>query len=175
MNLYDIPTNIKSPEIVNVVVEIPKGSSAKYEYDKQLGVFRLDRMLHSAMVYPGNYGFIPNTLAADGDALDAIMYLSKPVDRGTLVECVVLGSLNMTDEGVKDYKILCVPTTTYRKHKSMNDVDSLFLDVTRNFFQHYKDLDERHVECGKWHGKQRAQEIIMHDTILDVEPPHFEL
>ena len=174
MNLYNIPTNIKSPEIVNVIVEIPKGTSAKYEFDKDLNVFRLDRMLHSAMVYPGNYGFIPNTLAADGDALDAIIYLSTPVDKGTLVECVVLGSLNMTDDGVKDYKILCVPTTTYKRHSTMHDVDSLFLDVTRNFFQHYKDLDGRTVECGRWHGKQRAQEIIKNDTII-ADPDQFEI
>ena len=168
MDLYKIPTNSKSPEIVNVIVEIPKGTSAKYEYDPMLRVFRLDRMLHSAMVYPGNYGFIPNTLAADGDALDVIIFSSTPIDRGTLVECAALGSLNMTDDGVKDYKILCVPTNTYKKYSSMQDVDSLFLDVTRNFFQHYKELDNRVVECGKWHGKQRAHEIIRNDTIVNL-------
>jgi inorganic pyrophosphatase len=160
---------MNSPEVVNVIVEIPKGTSAKYEYDPHLGVFRLDRMLHSAMVYPGNYGFIPNTLAADGDALDVIIYSSNPIDRGTLVECVVLGSLNMTDDGVKDYKILCVPTNRYGKCCTMNDVDTLFLDMTRNFFQHYKDLDGRVVECGRWHGKQRAQDIVTNDMIIDVD------
>jgi inorganic pyrophosphatase len=169
MNLYKIQTNCNSPEIVNVVVEIPKGTSAKYEYDPLKGVFVLDRMLHSAMVYPANYGFIPNTIAADGDALDAVIYCSSPIDRGTMVECVALGSLNMTDDGVKDYKILCVPTSTYERHSTMKDVDTLFLDVTRNFFQHYKDLDNREVVCGKWHGKNRAHEIIVNDTIVDLD------
>ena len=165
MNLYDIPTHDSSPDIINAVIEIPKGTSSKYEYDHKMDVFRLDRVLHSAMVYPGNYGFITNTKADDGDALDVILYTRAVIERGTLVECSPLGVLNMTDDGVKDYKILAVPTTTYNQYTSMNDVDTLFLDVTRNFFQHYKDLDNRECVCGRWNGRARAKEIILKDTI----------
>ena len=165
MNLYDIPTHENSPDIINAIVEIPRGTSAKYEYDTRYGIFRLDRCLQSAMVYPSNYGFIPNTLAADGDPLDVIVYNTLPIDRGTLVECKTLGVLNMTDGGHKDYKILAVPTSHYRTYDTLNDIENLFLDVTRNFFQHYKDLLERCVEVGKWHGKQRAKDIIVKDTL----------
>lgn len=168
MNLYDIPTHKNSPEYINAIIEIPRETSAKYEYDKDLEIFRLDRCLQSAMVYPGNYGFIPNTLAADGDPLDVIVFNRTPIQRGTLVECKVLGSLNMEDDGTKDYKILAVPTCHYREYDSLTDIDDLFLDVTKNFFEHYKDLDSKNVTVGKWHGKARAQDIIRNDTIISV-------
>lgn len=167
MNLYNIPTHKNSPEYINAIIEIPRETSAKYEYDNHLEIFRLDRCLQSAMVYPGNYGFIPNTLAADGDPLDVVVFNRTPILRGTLVECKVLGSLNMEDDGVKDYKILAVPTCHYREYDSLADIDDLFLDVTKNFFEHYKDLDSKKVTVGKWHGKQRAQEIVRNDTIID--------
>lgn len=167
MNLYNIPTHKNSPEIINAIIEIPRETSAKYEYDKELGIFRLDRCLQSAMVYPGNYGFIPNTLAADGDPLDVVVFNRTPIERGTLVECQVLGSLNMEDNGAKDYKILAVPVSHYRSYDTLSDIDDLFLDVTKNFFEHYKDLNNTNVTVGKWHGKQRAHEIIRNDTIID--------
>jgi inorganic pyrophosphatase len=147
------------------VIEIPRGTSAKYEYDKDLEMFRLDRCLQSAMMYPANYGFIPNTLADDGDPLDVLIFNRTPIDRGTLVECKTIGVLNMTDEGCKDYKILAVPTAHYRKYNTLNDIEDLFLDVTKNFFEHYKDLNDKNVWVGKWHGKQRAKDIIVKDTI----------
>lgn len=168
MNLYNIPTHKNSPELINAVIEIPRGTSAKYEYDKELSIFRLDRCLQSAMVYPANYGFIPNTLAADGDPLDVVVFNRTPIQRGTLVECKVLGSLNMEDNGAKDYKILAVPTSHYRTYDTLSDIEDLFLDVTRNFFEHYKDLNQTTVKVGKWHGKQRAHEIIKSDTILKI-------
>ena len=166
MNLYYIPTHVKSPGIINTIVEIPRGTSAKYEYDHELGVFRMDRCLTSAMVYPANYGFIPNTLADDGDPLDVLIYNRTPIDRGTLVECRALGVLNMTDDGDKDYKILAVPTSHYRGPDTMRDVEDLFLDVTRNFFEHYKELNGKKVHVGKWHGAQRARNIIAKDTVV---------
>ena len=166
MNLYYIPTHVKSPDTINTVVEIPRGTSAKYEYDHELGVFRMDRCLTSAMVYPANYGFIPNTLADDGDPLDVLIYNRTPIDRGTLVECRALGVLNMTDDGYKDYKILAVPTSHYRGPVTLRDVEDLFLDVTRNFFEHYKELNGKKVQVGKWHGAQRARNIIAKDTVV---------
>ena len=146
------------------VVEIPKGTSAKYEYHKD-GYFIYDRSLTSAMVYPASYGFIPNTLAEDGDALDVLIYNSTPIDRGTVVECEVLGVLDMEDEDSKgnlnkDYKILCVPTSHIRNYRSLKDIDPLFLKISKNFFLHYKDLNEKQVNVFNWEGKSKAQKII---------------
>lgn len=164
MNLYNINTHEQSPDVINTIIEIPRGTSAKYEYDPELELFRLDRCLMSAMVYPANYGFIPNTLAADGDPLDVLIYNRTPIDRGTLVECRPIGVLNMTDDGCKDYKILAVPVSHYRQQTSLRDIEDLFLDVTRNFFEHYKELNDKCVEVGRWHGRSRAKNIIHNDT-----------
>ena len=150
MNLYKIPVHKNSPEIINAIIEIPRGTSAKYEYDMELGVFRLDRCLQSAMMYPANYGFIPGTLADDGDPLDVLIFNRTPIDRGTLVECRTIGVLNMDDDGKKDYKILAVPVNHYRVYNTLHDIEDLFLDVTKNFFEHYKDLNDKVVEVGKW-------------------------
>jgi len=164
MNLYHLSTHNLSPKIVNAVIEIPKGTSAKYEYHKD-GYFIYDRSLTSAMVYPASYGFIPNTLAEDGDALDVLIYNSTPIDRGTVVECEVLGVLDMEDEDSegklnKDYKILCVPTSHIRNYRSLKDIDPLFLKISKNFFLHYKDLNEKQVNVFDWRGKAVAQKII---------------
>jgi inorganic pyrophosphatase len=158
-NLYSLPSHKKSPQLVNAVIEIPKGTSAKYEYHKD-GYFFYDRSLSSSMVYPASYGFIPQTLGDDGDALDILVYNSTPIERGTVVECKVIGVLDMDDEGDKDYKILGVPTSHVRRYNSLNNIDNLFLDITKNFFLHYKDLNKKTVNVYDWHEKNVAHEII---------------
>jgi len=165
MNLYKIPLHKDYPHKVYGVIEIPKGTSAKYEYDPDLGVFMYDRSLLSAMTYPASYGFIPMTKAEDGDALDILVYNAIPIARGTVVECTVLGVLDMNDDGEKDYKILGVPTSHIRNYKSLDDVDPLFLEVSRNFFQHYKELNGKSVEILNWHDKAKAQKIINQNLI----------
>ena len=165
INLYKIPLHESSPDIVNAIVEIPKGTSTKYEYDYELGVFRLDRCLTSAMVYPTNYGFIPNTLAADGDPLDILVYANAPIERTTLVECRVIGVLDMVDDGDKDYKILGVPVSSVKKKTDIHQVSKLFRDVTRNFFQHYKDLSRKKVLVHDWMDREAALKIIEKDSI----------
>jgi len=164
MNLYSIPKNKKSPKIVNAVVEIPKGTSAKYEYHPD-GYFVYDRSLTSAMVYPASYGFIPQTYAEDGDPLDILVYNATPIERGTVVECQVIGVLDMEDENSegsmdKDYKILGVPTSHIREYNSLGDIDTLFLDIARNFFIHYKELNNKSVKVFDWHGDKQAFKII---------------
>jgi inorganic pyrophosphatase len=163
-NLYEIPPHRKSPYLIDCVVEIPKGTSAKYEYDPS-GYFRYDRSLTSAMVYPASYGFIPSTFADDGDPLDVLVYNGTPIERGTVVECEVIGVLDMEDEGStvgmhKDYKILGAPVSHIRKYKSLKDIDSLFLDISKNFFLHYKDLNNKNVIVKDWHDKETAWDII---------------
>jgi inorganic pyrophosphatase len=164
MNLYKISQHRNFPKNIEAVIEIPKGTSAKYEYDPR-GFFRYDRSLISAMVYPSNYGFIPNTLAEDGDALDVLVYNRIPIDRGTVVECNVIGYLDMEDEDSagkmnKDYKILAVPTSHERNYKGLSDIDSQFLKVCKNFFLHYKDLNNQKVNVFDWHDKEEAHDIV---------------
>lgn len=160
-DLYNIPVNKDSPKIVNAVIEIPKGTSAKYEYDPELQLFRLDRCLLSAMTYPANYGFIPGTLGDDHDPLDIIVYNNTPIDRATLVECVVLGCLDMTDDGEKDYKILAAPISHSKKYTDIQHIDQDWLNVAANFFAHYKDLTHKHVVVDGWLDKSQAQDIII--------------
>ena len=160
MSLYNIQLHADHPRTVNAVIEISKGTSAKYEYDIKNDIFKLDRCLMSAMVYPASYGFIPSTLAADGDALDIIVYNAIPIDRGTLVECNVIGCLDMYDNGVADYKVLACPTSHVKQYDTIDDVDPVFLRVAENFFQHYKELDDKHVTTAGWIRRQDTYDII---------------
>ena len=164
MTLYDIPTHHDQPVIVNTIVEIPKGTSAKYEYDPKLDVFRLDRCLMSAMVYPASYGFIPSTLADDGDALDVVIYNATPIDRATLVECKVIGCLDMSDDGVPDYKVLACPTSHVKEYITLDDIDPVFLTVAENFFQHYKELNNKNVSTNGWLRREDTYDIIVSAT-----------
>jgi|TARA_R100001163_G_scaffold30695_1_gene24141 inorganic pyrophosphatase len=159
-NLELIEVNESSPKIINAIVEIPKGTSAKYEYNAQLDTFQLDRCLPSSMKYPCSYGFVPSTLAEDNDPLDILIYNETPIDRGTLVECNVIGVLDMKDSGGQDWKILGTPTSHVRNYRSMRDIDPMFIKVASYFFKHYKDLNNKYVEVGEWHGKQFAYDII---------------
>jgi len=167
MNLYKIPTHPDSPAIVNTVIEISKGTNAKYEYCEQLNMFRLDRCLASAMVYPANYGFIPKTLADDDDPLDVIVYNNTPVMPGCLVECKVIGALDMIDEGSVDYKVVCVPTGHSKcdQLNELTDIDPLFLKIAANFFRHYKDLNGKSVTVNGWLKKKKAYDIVQDSLI----------
>tara|TARA_R100000234_G_scaffold112321_2_gene85878 strand:+ start:171 stop:764 length:594 start_codon:yes stop_codon:yes gene_type:complete len=159
-NLELIATNSGSPKVVNAVVEIPKGTSAKYEYNPELDMFQLDRCLPSSMIYPCSYGFVPSTFAEDNDPLDILIYNDVPIQRGTLVECNVIGALDMTDSGGRDWKILGTPTSHVKKYRSLKDIDPLFLKIASYFFKHYKDLNNSYVKVGDWHGKQTTYDII---------------
>ena len=159
-NLELIEVNESSPKVVNAIVEIPKGTSAKYEYNPKLDTFQLDRCLPSSMMYPCSYGFVPSTLAEDNDPLDMLIYNDTPIDRGTLVECTVIGVLDMKDSGGQDWKILGTPTSHVKKYRSIKDIDPMFIKVASYFFRHYKDLNNKYVEVGDWYGKTKAYSII---------------
>ena len=162
MNLYKLPTHDRSPRIVNAVIEIEEGSKNKYEYDGEFGVFMYDRCLNSAMVYPASYGFVPNTLCDDGDPLDIMVISPEPIKRATVVEAKVLGVLDMEDEGAKDYKIISVPNFYTRKYFGLKDIEDSFLEISKNFFAHYKDLSMSgdRVKVFDWHDKDFAYKII---------------
>lgn len=162
MNLYEIPTHQASPNIVNAIIEIPQGTSVKYEYNSDLDVFVADRTLCSAMTYPANYGFIPKTITDDGDALDILVFNSEPIDRGTLVEARVLGILDMNDGDEKDWKIIAAPISHLKTYNYLDDIDPVLLKATKHFFAHYKDIgNSKGTQVFDWHSSAKAREIIL--------------
>jgi inorganic pyrophosphatase len=147
-----VPAGVNLPSVVNAIVEIPKGRRSKFEVDKKTGVMRLDRYLYSSSHYPGDYGFIPQTLAEDGDALDVLVMVNEPTFSGCLIETHVVGLFRMTDRGTPDYKVLGVPNTDplFAHIKDLNDVPSHFLREVEHFFATYKQLEGVTIETQGW-------------------------
>lgn len=132
------------PRTVNVIVEIPKGRRSKFEVDKASGLLKLDRYLYSSAHYPGDYGFIPQTLAEDGDPLDILVMVNEPTFSGCLIEARALGLFRMTDRGDNDYKVLAVPATdpTFAEFRDLWRVPAHFLREVEHFFTTYKQLED---------------------------------
>lgn len=163
MSLYDIDPGPELPELVRMIVEIPKNSANKYEYDGNLGVFRLDRALYSPMHYPGDYGFIPGTLADDGDPMDVLVLVQEPSFAGCLIEVRPVGILNMVDQEIKDQKIVAVPKRDPR-YEQVHTMDQIFAHVRReieHFFTIYKELEGRVTEMQGWGGPHEARKAIL--------------
>jgi len=161
MNLVDrIPIGNDSPNVVNCIIEIPKGTSTKYEYDEELDIFKLNRCLYSSMNYTASYGFIPQTLALDDDPLDVIVYNNTPINTGVLVEVKPIATLDMNDNGQKDYKVVCVPTSHVQQYRSIKDLEPHWVSKTLNFFAHYKDLEDKTVTIDGWLSKSKTKKII---------------
>jgi inorganic pyrophosphatase len=161
-NLYEIPAGPDVPEIVNVIIEVPRNSSNKYEYDKELGVIKLDRVLYASMSYPGDYGFIPSTLGGDGDPLDVVLLSTHPFHVGVMVEARVVGVLVMRDDKGEDEKILAVPANDPRwdDRVALEDVQQHRLAEIEHFFAEYKTLEGKAVETRGWRDKTQAMRII---------------
>lgn len=161
-NYLELPTGSKAPQLVNAVIEIPLDSSIKFEYDKELHVFRLDRNLYSAVHYPGDYGFIPSTLGDDGDPLDVIVLVDRPSFPGCLMEVRPIGSLEMIDGGEADEKILCVGSKNPRFSEVTEYTQILphMLREIAEFFGTYKNLEKKAVEIGGWKDAAFARELI---------------
>lgn len=159
---HNVSPGEKAPELVNVVVEIPKGSHNKYEFDKETGLFKLDRVLYSSVFYPGDYGIIPKTLAEDGDPADAVVLMNQSTFPGILIEARPVAVLGMIDKGEKDDKILCVPKDDPRfSHiKDLTDVPKHALDEIANFFATYKLLEGKKVEITGWKNASVAKSTI---------------
>ena len=151
-NYLELPVGPKSPEVINVVIEIPQEGVNKYEYDKELHVFRLDRNLWSPVHYPGDYGFIPSTLGDDGDPLDVLVLVDSPSFPGCVMEVRPIGVLEMMDQGLGDEKVLCVGTGNPR-YKDVSDYSEIYPHMLReitHFFAIYKDLEGKRVEVKDW-------------------------
>jgi len=150
------------PPTVSVAVEIPKGSRNKYEMDPDTGRIALDRMLFSSVHYPADYGFVEDTLAEDGDALDALVLVGEPTFPGCPIEARPVGVFEMTDEKGPDAKILCVPVgdPQYSHVDTIDDVAPHLLKEVEHFFEVYKDLEERKTSVEGWEGLEAVIEAI---------------
>lgn len=146
----------------DVLIEIPKGSRNKYEYDFKLKKIRFDRMLFSSMMYPGDYGFIPETLALDGDPLDVLILGHEPTFPMCVMEVSPLGVFHMADEKGPDEKIICVPVSDpiWSLRKDIYDLNPHRLKEIEHFFKVYKDLERKKVDVGGWGDVNEAIEIV---------------
>jgi inorganic pyrophosphatase len=166
MRLDAIPIGMNPPFDVNVIVEVPIGGEPiKYELDKTSGTMFVDRMLYTAMHYPGNYGFVPHTLSDDGDPIDVLIANSRPIVPGAVCNCRPVGVLYMKDEAGGDEKIIAVPSDKispiYRKIQNYADLPEMLLAKIAHFYEHYKDLEGgKWVKIERWGGEAEARTMI---------------
>ena len=166
MDLTKIPAGLNPPDDVNVVIEVPLGGEPiKYEFDKASGAMVVDRFLYTAMRYPCNYGFIPGTLAEDGDPVDVMVYGNRPLVPGAVVAARPVGVLLMEDEAGLDEKILAVPvkrlTAYYDKVNEYTDLPEILIERISHFFSHYKDMEpDKWVKIVGWRGSDEARALI---------------
>lgn len=144
------------------VVEISKGSKMKYELDKQTGVLVLDRILYTSTHYPANYGFIPRTLADDGDPMDVLVLSSESLLPMSLVRCYPIGVITMTDNGARDEKIIAIPFTdpTYNGYKSINELPKHIFDEMQHFFTVYKQLENKSTSVNEVYAQDEAISVV---------------
>jgi inorganic pyrophosphatase len=167
MSLMEIKSGRDVPHEINVIIEIPMhGEPVKYEVDKETGALFVDRFMTTAMFYPTNYGYIPNTLSEDGDPVDVLVVTPVPLISGAVVRCRVVGMLKMTDEAGNDAKLLAVPITKlskmYQSVQTYLDLPQHLLLSLEHFFNHYKDLEEgKWVKIDGWVGPEAACDEIM--------------
>lgn len=167
MSLRKIGPGDNVPDSINVIIEIPSHSDpVKYEVDKDSGALFVDRFMATAMYYPANYGYIPQTLSEDGDPVDVLVVTPVPLVSGSVIKCRPIGLLKMTDESGIDAKILAVPvqkvSALYNKVNSPEDVSPHLLESITHFFEHYKDLEPgKWVKVDGWHDAKAAKSEIL--------------
>lgn len=162
MSYKTIPIGEKAPEVVNVVIEIPRDSHNKYEYDEKLDEIKLDRVLHSPVYYPTEYGFIPQTRSGDGDSLDILVFISTATFPGCVLEARPIGMLNMEDDAGKDWKILAVAHKDphFQKVTTIEELNQHLLKEIHHFFEVYKHLEGKWTKVHEWQGKEAAYKRI---------------
>lgn len=171
MNIKKIPAGKNPPEDINVFIEISKDSNVKYELDKETGAIFLDRFLFTAMSYPFNYGFVPNTLYDDGDPVDVLVLSEYPVIPGIVIPSTIIGMLEMEDEAGIDTKIIAVPSVKidpiFGVYKDITDVPQAIKDKLKHFFENYKTIEPgKWVKIKEWKGKKEAQDDVKRSLIL---------
>ena len=175
----DLSPGAFAPEQVTAIVEIPRGSRNKYELDKDTGMLRLDRVLYSAVHYPGDYGFIPRTLHEDGDPLDILVRINEPTFPGCMVDARPIGVLKMLDRGEPDDKILAVPVNDpfHGEYFDIADLPGHYMKEIEHFFHIYKDLEGKRIQIVGWEQHESAIQIIREsivryeETYLKVQGP----
>lgn len=162
MSLLNVLIGPEAPAVFNTVIEIPKGSTNKYELDPVSGMLRLDRVLYSPLFYPFDYGFIPQTKYLDGDPIDVLVMSNHPTFPGCIVEAKAIGVLEMRDEKGPDEKLLCVASRDprYNNRKSLNDLNPHTLKEIIHFFEVYKTLEDKEVDVIGWQDVPEAIRII---------------
>jgi inorganic pyrophosphatase len=182
MGLNRVPSGKSLPNDFNVVIEIPMHADpVKYEVDKESGAIFVDRFMSTCMHYPCNYGYIPHTIAGDGDPVDVLVITQFALPPGVVVRCRPIGMLSMEDEAGQDAKLLAVPvdklTPMYRSVESPRDLPQLVLDQISHFFAHYKDLEPgKFVKIHGWFGNDEAKKEIMEGVdryVAATEKPNY--
>jgi inorganic pyrophosphatase len=167
MSLNNVPAGRDLPNDFNVIIEIPMNADPiKYEVDKETGAIFVDRFMGTAMHYPCNYGYVPQTIAGDGDPVDVLVITPFPLIPGVVVRCRAIGVLKMKDEGGEDAKVLAVPVDKilpiYTQWQKPEDINDLRLQQIQHFFEHYKDLEKgKWVKVEGWGGPEDAKAEIM--------------
>ena len=167
MSLDNVTPGSKVPETFNVIIEIPMNADPiKYEVDKETGALFVDRFMTTAMHYPTNYGYVPQTLSGDGDPVDVLVITPYPLHPGVVVPCRALGILMMEDEAGVDGKVIAVPTSKilpmYDHWQDISDVNAMRRNAIAHFFEHYKDLEKgKWVKVLGWEGKEAAHKEIL--------------
>jgi inorganic pyrophosphatase len=167
MSLDNVTPGSKVPEAFNVIIEIPMNADPiKYEVDKETGAIFVDRFMNTAMHYPTNYGYVPKTIAGDGDPVDVLVITPVPLIPGVVVPCRAIGILKMQDEAGEDGKVLAVPTdkilSLYSRWHKPEDLQPMRMKTIAHFFEHYKDLEEgKWVKVLGWEGPEAAKKEIL--------------
>jgi len=159
---HDVAVGPDSPDVFNAIIEIPQGCKVKYELDKKTGMLRVDRMLHSSVVYPANYGFIPQSYADDDDPLDVLVLAQEEVDPLSILRARPIGMMSMLDDEETDAKIICIhmDDPAFNDYWHIKELPDHRLRELRRFFQDYKALEDKTVRVQDFFGPDRAKEII---------------
>jgi inorganic pyrophosphatase len=163
---HDISFGEESPQIVQAIIEISRGSKAKYEVDKESGLLKLDRVLHAAFYYPINYGFIPKTFAGDNDPLDILVLSQIDFEPLSIVSAKVIGVMRMIDKGIDDKIIaVCQNDISVSHINSLEELPPHLMSEIKHFFEQYKKLEQTTVKVDEFYGKEKAYEIINESII----------
>ena len=163
-NLWkSLPAGPNVPDVIYALIEVPRGSHNKYEYDKELGIFAVDRVLYSPVHYPTDYGFIPQSYYEDGDPLDVMVIMDEPTFSGCLIAVRPIGLMNMVDSGDRDDKVIAVPDKDpmYSGVRDITDLPQHMLKEIAHFFEVYKELEGKKTEVLGWQGSQSARETVL--------------
>ena len=159
---HDVGVGTDAPDVFNAIIEIPQGSKVKYELDKETGMLRVDRMLYSSVVYPANYGFIPQSYADDGDPLDVLVLAQEAVDPLSILRARPIGMMSMLDDEEEDAKIICIhmDDPAFNDYWHIKELPDHRLRELRRFFQDYKALEDKTVRVQDFFGPDRAKSVV---------------